>query len=82
MIVPKKAIAVLLVENNTADVDLTREVLAENNDHLQLNAVRDGERHPYFCTEGEVLATAKNGCRQKAVAHPIWPHTRRCCTIM
>lgn len=48
MIVPKKAIAVLLVENNTADVDLTREVLAENNDHLQLNAVRDGEPAPLF----------------------------------
>ena len=44
MIVPKKAIEVLLVEDNSADVDLTREVLAESNDHLQLNAVRDGEQ--------------------------------------
>lgn len=43
MIVPKKAIEVLLVEDNSADVDLTREVLAEN-DHLQLNAVQDGEQ--------------------------------------
>lgn len=44
MIVAKKAIEVLLVEDNPADVDLTREVLSENNDHFQLNAVPDGEQ--------------------------------------
>ena len=42
MIVAKKAIEVLLVEDNPADVDLTREVLAENN-HIHLNAVPNGE---------------------------------------
>ena len=44
MIVAKKAIEVLLVEDNPADVDLTREVLAQNNDHLQFSAVTDGEQ--------------------------------------
>jgi len=43
MIVGRKATEVLLVEDNSADVDLTREVLAQNNNHLRLNAVPDGE---------------------------------------
>ena len=44
MIVAKKAIEVLLVEDNPADVDLTREVLVQNNEHLQFSAVPDGEQ--------------------------------------
>lgn len=35
---------VLLVEDNPADVDLTREVLTETNHHLRLSAVQDGEQ--------------------------------------
>lgn len=44
MIMARKAIEVLLVEDNPADVDLTREVLAQNNNHLQFSAVPDGEQ--------------------------------------
>ena len=44
MIVAKKQTQILLVEDNPADVDLTREVLIQNNDHLRLSAVSDGEQ--------------------------------------
>jgi len=44
MIVARKATDILLVEDNPADADLTREVLIEENDHLRLNAVPDGEQ--------------------------------------
>ena len=44
MMVAKKAIEVLLVEDNPADVDLTREVLVQNNDHSQFSAVPDGKQ--------------------------------------
>lgn len=43
MIVGRRATEILLVEDNPADADLTREVLVQNNHHLRLNAVPDGE---------------------------------------
>ena len=44
MIVAKRSTQVLLVEDNLADVELTREVLTETNERLHLNAVSDGEQ--------------------------------------
>jgi two-component system, chemotaxis family, response regulator Rcp1 len=41
-----------LVEDNPADIDLTREVLAQNNHHLRLSAVQDGEQAISFLRRG------------------------------
>lgn len=48
MIVAKKETQILLVEDNPADVDLTREVLIQNNSRLRLNTVPDGEQAMSF----------------------------------